>query len=512
MGEARPDLSIRLAGVVCAITGALVLLGWSIDAPALIRLAEGLPAMQVTTAAGFLLAGIAFCSRAQRVRRFAGIALLAFGVVTALTFLIDFPLVATILPFPPIEQSGLRPQRPAPATAVGFCFIGAALLLTLRRRVTTTVPAATLAVLAIGVIGLGALDLMSSIAAELALWSPTGRQMALHTAALFVVAGSALALLTRQLSRAGEATPIRRAVGAGTLALVITLAAAHASRISQITAAQRSTRAVVRALVRELEATSRTFDSGTAGRAAAGNAAWLEEAAPGYVVTLEAPGWVALRGGPEEGPADVVFVERSVVRIGGIEAQLTVWPGRRTLDQYRRPVGLAVLVLGSTLAVLLAVAMQSAATASARAARLEEAMRSLARSESRLHESRKMEAVARMAGGIAHEFNNLLSVIRGYAQLLATEDDDASRRSYVAEIEMASTRGSDLTRRLLTVSARHVLNPEALPLRAFLDDRAGALRRMLDGRALLRLELVGDEESLLANIDPLQLEQSLFTL
>jgi len=467
--------------------------------------------MQASTAVGFMLAGLALASRAIRFRRIAAAVVVALGGLTIFSFLFDLPVLAAVLPFSGVGAEVLRPQRFAPATAVAFCFVGAGLVLMSGRRVTTTIPAATLTVLAYGAIGLGAFDLLGSVATGLELWSPSGRQMAAHAAVGFVVLGGALALVANRLSKAGESTSVRRAVAAGTLALFITLIAAQAIRISQITAVQRSTRGAMHSLVREMEsAPSHSIAAGGHGPEAL--KVWLAEAAPGHAIEIGSPSGDTLRAGVPDPRADVVFVERAEVPIYGIAATLSIWPGRAILDDYRRPLGLAVLVFGSTLAVLLTVALQSAATAKARAARLEEAMRSLARSEARLHESRKMEAVARLAGGIAHEFNNLLSVIRGYSQLLEGEDDDASRRSYVGEIELASSRGSDLTRRLLTVSARHVLNPEHISIRTFLNTRADTLRRMLGEHVALRLSALGEDDQLAATVDPEQLEQSLFTL
>jgi signal transduction histidine kinase/ActR/RegA family two-component response regulator len=237
------------------------------------------------------------------------------------------------------------------------------------------------------------------------------------------------------------------------------------------------------------------------------------DAAPGYVAQLDAPkeptAWL-VEGDP---PGDPAFVERLVLalRVGGT-ATLSLWPDRPVLRSARRPVGLVVLVLGSTLAVLLTVALQAGATARARATRLEDALASLAASEARLHESRKMEAVARLAGGMAHEFNNMLSVVRGYTQLLGSEPDAALRESYVGEIDMAATRGAELTRRLLTVSARHVLHAEPVTVGSFLESRAPMLRRVLGADRRLEIDCSGVAEELTASTDPAHLEQSLVTL
>jgi signal transduction histidine kinase/CheY-like chemotaxis protein len=191
----------------------------------------------------------------------------------------------------------------------------------------------------------------------------------------------------------------------------------------------------------------------------------------------------------------------------------------------RSPLALAVLVMGSALAILLAVSVQAGETAKWRAKRLEAALTALAvaelerrraeaalaQSQSRLHESRKMAAIARLAGGMAHEFNNMLSVIRGYTQLLAGSSVEAERRSFAAEIDRASKRGAELTRRLLTVSARHVFHPQVFDLgakvRALTPRIAGALNENIQLR--IETEGIGDAR---VNVDPGLLEEVLVTL
>src|SRR5262245_26043689 len=69
------------------------------------------------------------------------------------------------------------------------------------------------------------------------------------------------------------------------------------------------------------------------------------------------------------------------------------------------------------------------------------------RLEAELRQAQKLEAIGHLAGGVAHDFNNILMVIQGYADLLLAEAPDAgTARSDLREIQEAARRGSDLTR------------------------------------------------------------------
>ena len=92
-----------------------------------------------------------------------------------------------------------------------------------------------------------------------------------------------------------------------------------------------------------------------------------------------------------------------------------------------------------------------------------EAERALARSEEQLHQSQKLEAVGTFAGGISHDFNNLLTGMLGYCDLALSElDENSEAFRDVSEVRALAMRGSDLARQILTVSRKQVVQPTQL--------------------------------------------------
>ena len=83
--------------------------------------------------------------------------------------------------------------------------------------------------------------------------------------------------------------------------------------------------------------------------------------------------------------------------------------------------------------------------------------------EEQLIQSQKMEGLGRLAGGVAHDYNNMLGVIIGYAQLLLKKiPEDTSEYRYVELIDSASNRGADLTKQLLAFARKEIVTPKPI--------------------------------------------------
>ena len=108
------------------------------------------------------------------------------------------------------------------------------------------------------------------------------------------------------------------------------------------------------------------------------------------------------------------------------------------------------------------------------------AEKALRQTEEQLRHSQKMEAVGRLAGGVAHDFNNILSVILSYADLLLGELKPGEPiREDIVEIRKAGNRAADLTRQLLMFSRQQVVEPRVLDLNSVLAGMEKMLRRLV---------------------------------
>jgi signal transduction histidine kinase/CheY-like chemotaxis protein len=131
--------------------------------------------------------------------------------------------------------------------------------------------------------------------------------------------------------------------------------------------------------------------------------------------------------------------------------------------------------------------------------------------EQQLRQAHKMEAIGTLAGGVAHDFNNILSTIEGYALLLRDSIKKKGHvRNYVEQIVAGAERASDLTRRLLAFSRSQVINPAPLNLNEIIRNISTLLARLVGENIEFRISLAQDELVVMA--DQLQMEQSLINL
>jgi PAS domain S-box-containing protein len=113
-----------------------------------------------------------------------------------------------------------------------------------------------------------------------------------------------------------------------------------------------------------------------------------------------------------------------------------------------------------------------------------EAATALERAQRQTAHLQKMEAIGQLTGGIAHDFNNLLMIVSGHAQSLKTRIKDAKDSRALAAIEMAATRGENLTRQLLSFSRTLPLSPTVIDpaeaVHAIRDVLAGSMHVNID--------------------------------
>jgi len=138
----------------------------------------------------------------------------------------------------------------------------------------------------------------------------------------------------------------------------------------------------------------------------------------------------------------------------------------------------------------------------------EEALRT---SEAMLRQAQKMEAIGRLAGGVAHDFNNMLTVILSYAQMLEeARETGADTSQGIQEILAAARRSAALTRQLLAFSRMQVMEPALLDLRKVVDQMEGMLRRLIGEDVRLEIRHAPDLDRVSA--DPGQIEQVVLNL
>jgi len=244
----------------------------------------------------------------------------------------------------------------------------------------------------------------------------------------------------------------------------------------------------------------------------------LQGVAPDY--------WLAIYDGDEEiysrtSPKPLGegrYVQEANISIGQLNWQVRAWPKNGAVEYIRSPLPMLVFGLGSLIAIVLAFAVYMAESShlhiselAAANLELEKEIAGREQAEQALREAQKMEAIGRLAGGVAHDFNNLLMVIRGQAALsLNAVGPGAPLHRELAEIVKAADRASSLTRKLLALGRKQVLQERVLDLNALVTQLVEMLPPVLGDDISLRIDL--DPGLGRVKADSAQLEQVIMNL
>jgi PAS domain S-box-containing protein len=130
--------------------------------------------------------------------------------------------------------------------------------------------------------------------------------------------------------------------------------------------------------------------------------------------------------------------------------------------------------------------------------------------EERLRQSERLEAVGQLAGGVAHDFNNVLLVIRGYSSVLRSALTDPQHIADVDEIAKAADRAAELTRQLLAFGRRLVLEPRLLSLAEVVGSMQKLLGRTMPADIAVEIAVADGVAPVVA--DPAQIEDVILNL
>ena len=133
------------------------------------------------------------------------------------------------------------------------------------------------------------------------------------------------------------------------------------------------------------------------------------------------------------------------------------------------------------------------------------------RRDAQLSDARRLQAVGQLAGGIAHEFNSLLTAIGGYAELLSADPSiGPAQRDDLEEISRATNRAAHLTRQLLAVGRRQMVRPALVDLRHSVGECLPDIKMIAGDGVAVRMEDIGEVPLVLAN--PKEVAQILLDL
>jgi signal transduction histidine kinase/ActR/RegA family two-component response regulator len=207
--------------------------------------------------------------------------------------------------------------------------------------------------------------------------------------------------------------------------------------------------------------------------------------------------WAALRFGQRGATALGLIV--SVAAVMGAHDGRGPFAGIPDVDE--RTLAVQIFLAVAIIAQLLLAATVSERRKSA------EALRS---SQEQLFRAEKLEGIGRLAGSIAHDFNNILTIINTYADLVVAAVSDPDVRADAEEIRRAGERGANLTRQLLALTRRSVVQPQHLDVGRTAAGMEKLLRKAMGEHIDLSIT-IGPGPSIVT-MDPSQLEQVIMTL
>lgn len=561
----------RITGLAGLVGGSLVLVGWIFNIRFLIQPTLSVPSMKVNTAVAIAACGASLWCLATR--RFTGAAPVLAVVVAAIGLaqlsqdLFGWNLGIDQLVFPdPTALDGFHPGRMSPLAAFSFASLGLALL-------TSTRPGGAWRTHGL-VMGAAVLPTVSLASYALSLHELYGiasyRAMAVHTALLLLTLAvgvlylkptEGLTGLLRSPGITGQAT--RRILSATVLipigverlrlagqqrglydpdigiaffvictivllSVVILWTArlvqdADVKRHDAEDALRRSNETL------ETRVTQKTAEAQRNLAQAAENAEMffhLFESSPDAVVAIN-PNGVIERVNARTGrifgysreelvgqPMDLLIPDQFIARhiadrsdaaaLGTTDVATSLELRARQKDGREFPADVRLVPAESpqgllVLGVVRDITERKLADASFRAA------------EERLQAGQRMEAMGRLAGGVAHDFNNMMTVVTGYSELLLGRigGDDPSRKA-IQEIKKAGERCAALTRHLLAFSRRQMLTPSTVDLNAIVADLCAMLPVLL-GEDIKVVNRPGPN-LWAVRADPAQLEQVIVNL
>jgi two-component system sensor histidine kinase EvgS len=131
--------------------------------------------------------------------------------------------------------------------------------------------------------------------------------------------------------------------------------------------------------------------------------------------------------------------------------------------------------------------------------------------QKQLQLAQKMEAIGNLAGGVAHDYNNISSVIMGYAELALTDTQPHDPvHGYISQILEASRRATDITKQLLAFARKQPIAPKVLDLNHIIDSMLPMVKRLIGED--IDLAWIPAEDTWPAKVDPAQIDQILVNL